>query len=318
MLYDGSPLYPNKKILFDFAEKEKMTIFGTSAKYLSTIEKTGFKPIESHNLSSLKAILSTGSPLLPESFDYVYRYIKPNIRLSSISGGTDIISCFALGNPTGAVFQGELQCRGLGMQVEVYNEDGKSVLKEKGELVCTASFPAMPIYFWNDQDGSKYHKAYFENFPGIWRHGDWAELTENGGMIIYGRSDAVLNSGGIRIGTAEIYRSVEKFPWVIESLVVEQEWQGDQRIVLFVKTIDDQPLTNELIQKIKNTIRQETTPHHVPAKIVRIEEIPRTISGKIVELAVKDIIHGKEIKNMDALANPQSLELYRDLPELKY
>ncbi len=318
MLYDGSPVYPKMDILFDFAEQEKMTIFGTSAKYISLIEKTGLKPKESHNLSNLKAMLSTGSPLVPESFDYVYRDIKQDIRLSSISGGTDIVSCFALGNPIGAVFRGELQTRGLGMKVEVYDEEGESVINQKGELVCTAPFPAMPIYFWKDDDGSKYRKAYFEHFPGVWRHGDWAQLTESDGMIIYGRSDATLNSGGVRIGTAEIYRSIDQLAEVLESLVIGQEWHKDERIILFVKLRNSLSLTEELEQKIKGKIRLETSPRHVPAKIIQVTDIPRTISGKIVELAVKNIIHNREVKNVDALANPQSLEQFRDLEELKH
>lgn len=317
MLYDGSPTYPDAATLFDYAEREKMTVFGTSARYLVGIEKKGVTPQKTHDLSSLKAILSTGSPLLPESFDYVYRNIKQDLRLSSISGGTDLLSCFALGNPTGPVYRGQIQCRGLGMRVDVYDQKGMSAKGEKGELVCTAPFPSMPIGFYNDEDGSKYRKAYFDHFPGVWRHGDWAELTEQGGLIIYGRSDAVLNAGGVRIGTAEIYRSVEKLPEVTESVVVGQDWQGDVRIVLFVRLRENMVLTEDLKGRIRDQIRGENTPRHVPAKIIQVQDIPRTINGKIVELAVKEVIHGREVKNLDALANPEALESYRDLPELR-
>ncbi|NTV42253.1 MAG: acetoacetate--CoA ligase, partial [Syntrophobacteraceae bacterium] len=267
--------------------------------------------------SALKAILSTGSPLSIESFEYVYREIKEDLILSSISGGTDIISCFALGNPMGAVYAGELQCRGLGMKVEAYSVEGESVTGEKGELVCSAAAPSMPIYFWNDPDGSKYRGAYFEIFPGVWSHGDYIEITENGGVVIYGRSDATLNPGGVRIGTAEIYRQVESIPEILDSLVIGQDWDNDVRVLLFVKLRDGIELDNDLMRKIKETIRTNTSPRHVPAKIISVADIPYTISGKKVELAVRKIIHNEEVKNRDALANPEALEYYRDLADLK-
>ena len=317
LLYDGSPFYPDGNILFDYADAENMTIFGTSAKFIDAVNKAGLEPRTTHKLTHLKAMLSTGSPLVPESFDYVYDKIKSDICLSSISGGTDIVSCFALGNPVLPVWRGELQCRGLGLKVEVWNDDGKPVQGEKGELVCTAPFPCMPIGFWNDPDGAKYHAAYFEQYPGIWCHGDYVELTEHGGLIIYGRSDAVLNPGGVRIGTAEIYRQVEQLPEVLESLVVGQDWDGDVRIVLFVRLRDDITLDEALIKKIKTQIRSNTTPRHVPAKVIQVADIPRTKSGKIVELAVRNVIHGRPIKNKEALANPEALELYQNLPDLQ-
>ena len=317
LLYDGSPFYPKKDILFDFAEQEGMTLFGTSAKYLSVVEKAGLTPGKNHDLSSLKGMLSTGSPLLPESFDFVYRDIKKDICLSSISGGTDIISCFALGNPIGPVYRGELQCRGLGMKVEVFNEQGQPVQREKGELVCTASFPSMPIYYWNDPDGEKYRKAYFETYPNTWRHGDYAELTEHDGLIIHGRSDTVLNPGGVRIGTAEIYREVEKMPDIQESIAVGQEWDNDIRIILFVKLREGVTLEEEFIKRIKTSIRYNLTPRHVPAKVIQVTDIPRTINGKIVEMAVRNVIHNQPIKNLNALANPEALELYRNISELQ-
>ena len=316
VLYDGSPFHPGPGALWKLAEEEGVTVFGTSAKYLAALEKAGEKPRENFDLSKLKSILSTGSPLLPESFDYVYRDIKPDLQLASISGGTDIISCFALGCPTLPVFPGELQCRGLGMAVEIWDEDGHPVTGEKGELVCTRPFPSMPIGFWNDEDDSKYRAAYFERFENVWCHGDYAELTSHGGLIIYGRSDAVLNPGGVRIGTAEIYRQVEKHGEVIESLAIGQDWKGDVRVVLFVVLRNGIELTDELQQSIRDTIRQNTTPRHVPARIVAVTDIPRTISGKIVELAVRDVVHGRPVKNTDALANPEALDQYRDRPEL--
>lgn len=316
ILYDGSPVYPDASALFDLIDDEKITIFGTSAKYLSASQKSGVVPKHSHNLSSLNTILSTGSPLLSEQYDYVYQFIKEDVLLSSISGGTDIISCFALGNPMLPVYRGQIQCRGLGMGVEVFNEHGQSIQNEKGELVCTRPFPSMPIYFWNDPDGKKYHNAYFKKFPGIWAHGDYAELTEQGGMIIYGRSDTVLNPGGVRIGTAEIYRQVELLPEVLESMVVGQEWLGDTRIILFVKLKENVSIEDKLIKKIKSTIRENASPRHVPQKIVQVLDIPRTINGKIVELAVQNIIHNRPVKNIEALANPEVLDYFRDLPEL--
>ncbi len=316
MLYDGSPFHPNPTILFDYAEQEGITIFGTSAKYLSALEKSGTTPAQTHRLDKLRIILTTGSPLLPESFDYVYRYIKSDLQLSSISGGTDIVSCFALGNPILPVYRGELQCRGLGMKVAIYDEHGKSVRNQQGELVCEAATPSMPIYFWNDLDNKRYKAAYFERFPGVWAHGDYAELTDHDGLIIYGRSDAVLNPGGVRIGTAEIYRQVEKLPQILESIVVGQQWRDDVRIILFVKLRQDTLLDDALSSKIKRVIRNNTTPRHVPAKIIQVADIPRTISGKIVELAVRNIIHNNLVTNKEALANPGALEYFKDLPEL--
>jgi acetoacetyl-CoA synthetase len=316
VLFDGSPLAPDPGMLWRMAEEEGVTVFGTSAKYLSALEKAGERPGEHSDLHRLRAILSTGSPLAPESFDYVYRHIKADVQLSSISGGTDIVSCFALGCPILPVHRGELQCRGLGMAVEIWDEDGHPVVSRKGELVCTRPFPCMPIGFWNDPEGAKYHDAYFARFDGVWCHGDYAELTPAGGLVIYGRSDAVLNPGGVRIGTAEIYRQVEKLDDMVESLAVGQEWRGDVRVVLFVRLRNDLQLDDDLEKNIRDVIRQNTTPRHVPAKIVQVSDIPRTISGKIVELAVREIIHGRPVRNTDALANPESLEQFRNRPEL--
>jgi acetoacetyl-CoA synthetase len=317
LLYDGSPFHPSGNALFDFAQAERCTFFGTSAKFIDACHKAALKPIETHDLSTVRTIASTGSPLLPESFDYVYGAIKKDVCLSSISGGTDIISCFVLGNPIGPVWRGEIQVRGLGMKVEVWDDDGKPLRGEKGELVCTAPFPSMPVGFWNDPDGKKYHAAYFERFPNVWCHGDYVELTAHDGIIVYGRSDATLKPGGVRIGTAEIYRQVEQLPEVEESLVIGQEWDGDTRVVLFVRLRAGLKLDDALIKKIKNQIRTNTTPRHVPAKVVQVADIPRTKSGKIVELAVRDVVHGRAIKNREALANPEALELYRDLAELR-
>ncbi len=316
LLYDGSPMKPSAEILFDLAERERMTIFGTSAKYLALVEKAGVRPRAGHDVSALRAILSTGSPLSPESYDFVYRQIKGDVCLSSISGGTDLISCFALGNPIAPVYRGELQTRGLGMKVEVFDEAGRPVVGEKGELVCTLPFPSMPIEFWNDPGGEKYHAAYFDHYPGVWRHGDWAELTERGGMIIHGRSDATLNPGGVRIGTAEIYQQVEQNDEVVESLVIGQDFEDDVRIVLFVRLREGLMLDDELRDRIRRQIKTGASPHHVPKKIVQVADIPRTLSGKITELAVREVVHGRPVKNADALANPEALELFRDLPEL--
>jgi len=316
LLFDGSPFFPRPGALWQMAHDEKATIFGTSAKYLAAVEKAGVKPKESYDLTPLKAILSTGSPLSIESFEYVYRDVKEELVLSSISGGTDIISCFALGNPIGPVYAGELQCRGLGMKVQAFNDEGKAVTEEKGELVCTAAAPSMPIYFWSDPDGRKYRNAYFETWPEVWSHGDYIEITRHGGVIIYGRSDATLNPGGVRIGTAEIYRQVENIPEVLDSLVVGQDWDNDVRVILFVKLREGQDLTEELLKRIKTMIRQNTTPRHVPGKIIAVPDIPYTISGKKVELAVRKVIHNQEVKNKDALANPESLDFYKDLPDL--
>jgi acetoacetyl-CoA synthetase len=316
VLFDGSPFAPDPGTLWRMAEEEGVTVFGTSAKYLSALEKAGERPGEHSDLHRLRAILSTGSPLAPESFDYVYRHIKADVQLSSISGGTDIVSCFALGCPILPVHRGELQCRGLGMAVEIWDEDGRPVVSRKGELVCTRPFPCMPIGFWNDPEGTKYHDAYFARFDGVWCHGDYAELTPAGGLVIYGRSDAVLNPGGVRIGTAEIYRQVEKLDDIVESLAVGQEWRGDVRVVLFVRLRNDLQLDDDLEKNIRDVIRRNTTPRHVPAKIVQVSDIPRTISGKIVELAVREIIHGRPVRNTDALANPESLQQFRHRPEL--
>ena len=316
-LYDGSPFYPDPSAMWQMTQDEEITIFGTSAKYLAALEKEGVKPKELFNLAPLKAVLSTGSPLSAESFEFVYSYIKEDLCLSSISGGTDIISCFALGNPMGPVYSSELQCRGLGMKVEAYDFEGNSVIGEKGELVCTKSAPSMPIYFWNDPDYSKYLKAYFDMYSGVWQHGDYIEISEHDGVIIYGRSDATLNPGGVRIGTAEIYRQVESIPEIVDSLVVGQDWDNDVRIVLFVKLRESAELNDELISKIKTTIRKNCTPRHVPAKCIAVSDIPYTISGKKVELAVRNAIHGREIENKDALANPEALDYYLDLPELQ-
>jgi acetoacetyl-CoA synthetase len=321
VLYDGAPLLRRRPILWDMAAEERITTFGTSAKYLALAEKEGVHPADTHDLSALQAILSTGSPLAPQSYDYVYSAIKKDVRLSSISGGTDLISCFALGNPLGPVWRGEIQARGLGMKVEVFDDAARSVREQPGELVCTAPFPSMPVRFWNDTDGTKYRAAYFETFPNVWRHGDWAELTSHEGMIIYGRSDATLNPGGIRIGTAEIYRQVEQLPEIIESIVVGQdmrtEFGADTRIVLFVRLREGQQLDEPLRERIRMQIRENTSPHHVPKRIIQVADIPRTISGKITELAVRDVIHGRAVKNVDALANPEALNLYRNLKELE-
>jgi acetoacetyl-CoA synthetase len=317
LLFDGSPFFPRPDALWQLAHEEKVSIFGTSAKYLAAVEKADVRPKQTCDLSPLKAVLSTGSPLSIESFEYVYRDIKADLCLSSISGGTDIISCFALGNPIGAVYAGELQCRGLGMKVEAWSDEGKHVVGEKGELVCTAAAPSMPIYFWNDADGKKYRGAYFDMYPGIWNHGDYIEVTEHGGVVIYGRSDATLNPGGVRIGTAEIYRQVENIPEVLDSLVVGQDWDNDVRVILFVKLREGVELNEELQKRIKTMIRQNTTPRHVPGKIIAIPDIPYTISGKKVELAVRKVIHNQEVKNKDALANPRALDFYKDINALQ-
>jgi acetoacetyl-CoA synthetase len=321
VLYDGAPLLRRRPVLWDLAQAERVTTFGTSAKYIALAEKEGLRPRDTHDLSALRAILSTGSPLAPQSFDWVHEAVKPDVRLSSISGGTDLISCFALGNPIAPVWRGEIQTRGLGMQVDVFDDSGAPLRGRAGELVCTAPFPSMPIAFWNDPDGSKYRTAYFETFPNAWRHGDWAELTPRDGMIIHGRSDATLNPGGIRIGTAEIYRQVEHLPEIVESIVVGQEvvseFGADVRIVLFVRLREGLALDDAMRERIRARIRANASPHHVPRKIVQVADIPRTISGKITELAVRDVIHGRTVKNVDALANPAALDLFRDLPELK-
>jgi len=316
VLYDGSPFHPDGNHLWNLVDELGITVFGTSAKWIAAVEKAGIKPMQSHKLLTLKTILSTGSPLSDESFEYVYRDVKQRVMLSSISGGTDIISCFALGCPVLPVYRGELQCRGLGLKVEILNDAGQPVHEEKGELACTAPFPCMPVGFWNDPKGEKYHNAYFSKVPNVWCHGDHALLTERDGIIIYGRSDAVLNPGGVRIGTAEIYRQVEQLPEVLESIAVGQDWDNDVRVILFVRLREGVTLDDALRDKIKKQIRDNTTPRHVPAKILQVTDIPRTISGKITELAVREAIHGRPVKNTDALANAGALEQFRGRVEL--
>ena len=316
ILFDGSPFMDEGRNLWVLAEQEAVTIFGTSAKYLSALEKAGRRPCEEFDLGALKTILSTGSPLAPEGFDYVYRDIKEDVQLSSIAGGTDIISCFVLGNPVLPVRRGEIQCRGLGMAVEVFNERGEPVIGEQGELVCVRPFPSTPVGFWNDPGDERYRAAYFDEYPGVWAHGDFAELTPEGGLVIHGRSDAVLNPGGVRIGTAEIYRQVEGLEEVVESIAVGQRWDDDVRVVLFVVLRDGVELDEELVARVRAVIRENTTPRHVPAKVLAVPAIPRTRSGKIVELAVRSVIHGEPVKNTDALANPEALEHFRNRPEL--
>ena len=316
LLYDGSPTWPDAGALFDFAQSTGMTHFGTSAKYLDAIRKSGLRPAERYDLDALGTMLSTGSPLAPESFDFVYESIKSDLCLSSISGGTDIISCFVLGNPTLPVHRGEIQCFGLGMDVAAFDDEGRAVIGDKGELVCRRPFPSMPIGFWNDPDGSRYRSAYFDKFPGVWCHGDYVECTPRGGLVIYGRSDAVLNPGGVRIGTAEIYRPVEQLDEVVEGLVIAQAWEGDSRIVLFVVLAPGLELDEGLRERIRRRIRTNASPRHVPARIVQVPEIPRTRSGKIVELAVRNVVHGEPVKNQEALANPEALRHFRGRAEL--
>lgn len=316
VLYDGNPFYPEPDSLWKMADELDISVFGTSAKYLDALEATGSKPGEIYRLENLRAVLSTGSPLSEASFDFVYRDIKQDLLLASISGGTDIVSCFALGNPTLPVYQGELQCRGLGMKVEAFDETGRGVLNQKGELVCSQAFPSMPVYFWNDPGGKKYQEAYFSEYLNIWRHGDYIEINEHGGVQIFGRSDATLNPGGVRIGTAEIYAVVENLPEIADSLVIGQAWQDDERVILFVKLQEGVVLTVDLMTQLKTLIRQNCSPRHVPAKILETRDIPYTINGKKVEVAVKKIIQGKEVQNQSALANPESLELYRNLEAL--
>ncbi|MGN8248133.1 acetoacetate--CoA ligase [Pseudomonas sp. SMV7] len=317
VLYDGSPFYPGPERLLDLIDAEGIHVFGTSAKYLAALEQAGLEPAASHQLDRLRLLLSTGSPLSPHSYDYVYRKVKADLCLASMSGGTDIVSCFVLGNPTLPVRRGEIQCKGLGMAVEVWNEHGQPVQGEKGELVCTRHFPCMPLGFWHDPDGSRYHDAYFSQFPGVWAQGDYAEQRAGGGLVIHGRSDAVLNPGGVRIGTAEIYRQVEKVEQVVESVAIGQDWNGDVRVVLFVRLRDGLHLDDALRQRIRQVIRQYTTPRHVPAVIAQVDDIPRTISGKVVELAVRNAVHGLPVKNTDALANPEALEQFRERKELQ-
>ena len=316
LLYDGSVSQPGMDALFDFADETGMTHFGTSAKYIDAVKKSGLVPRESHDLGPLRTMMSTGSPLVPESFDFVYASVKPDLCLSSISGGTDIVSCFVLGNPTAPVRRGEIQAFGLGMDVAVFDDEGRSITGEKGELVCASPFPAMPVGFWSDADGARYRAAYFERFPGIWCHGDYAEVTEHGGTIIYGRSDAVLNPGGVRIGTAEIYRQVEQLDEIEEGLAIGQDWRGDVRVVLFVRLAPGCALDGALEQRIRDRVRKGASPRHVPARIVAVPDIPRTKSGKIVELAVRSIVHGEAVRNVEALANPEALDHFRDRQEL--
>ena len=316
VLFDGSPFHPGPDALLDIAQKERINIFGVSAKYLSAIEKAGLKPRDSHDLSAMRCLLSTGSPLTHEGFQFVYNDVKADVQLASISGGTDLISCFVLGNPTGPVWEGEIQCAGLGMAVEVWDDDGNSLRGEKGELVCTLPFPSCPIGFWNDADNEKFLSAYFRRYPGVWAHGDFAEATQHDGYVIHGRSDAVLNPGGVRIGTAEIYRQVEQFAAIAESICVGQEWDGDTRVVLFVVMSTGFTFNEEIIADIRTRIRANASPRHVPAKIIEVTDIPRTMSGKIVELAVREVIHGRPVTNTSAMANPEVLQQFRDIPEL--
>jgi len=321
MLYDGSPFMREGSITFDFCAAERFTHYGTSAKFIDAIAKRGLKPAKTHDLASVRMIVSTGSPLVPESYDYVYREVKKDVCLSSISGGTDIMAGFADANPVLPVHRGELQCRGLGMDVRVYDEDGRELLGEKGELVCVKPFPSMPVGFWNDPDGSRYHAAYFERYPNVWCHGDWCELTERGTMIVYGRSDATLNPGGVRIGTAEIYGQVEKIDEVEESVAIGQLWPPhqptDTRVVLFVRLRPGLRLDAVLEERIRRQVRDNTTPRHVPAKIVQVPDIPRTRNGKVVELAVKSVVHGMKVRETNALANPEALDLFVNMPELE-
>ncbi len=316
MLYDGSPFHPAPNVLWDYAAEEKFTLYGTSAKYLDACRKADLFPAKTHDLSALKLVTSTGSPLAPETFSYVYSHIKSDVHLASISGGTDIVSCFVLGCPELPVYRGEIQVAGLGMAMDVYSESGAPVKQEKGELVCTKAFPSMPVSFWNDPDGEKYRAAYFERFPGIWCHGDFAEWTATGGLIIHGRSDATLNPQGVRIGTAEIYAQVELVPEVIEALAVGQDWDNDVRVVLFVRLVEGKTLTPELVARIKTQIRVGASPRHVPAVIAQVADFPRTRSGKLTELAVREVVHGRVVKNIEAIANPESLDLFKGLPEL--
>lgn len=316
-LYDGAPLHPNPNHLFKLIEQESMTVFGTSAKFLSAVEKSDTIPNTACNLTSLRCILSTGSPLLPKNYDFVYNSIKHDLQLASISGGTDIISCFALGNPMTPVYRGELQCIGLGMDVAIFNEQGVPCFEEAGELVCKTPFPSMPVYFWHDPSQTRYRQAYFDKFPHVWAHGDRAEITSHHGLIIYGRSDAILNPGGVRIGTAEIYHQIEKIEEVVDSVVIAQSWDDDVRVILFVKLHEGLILDDALIKKIKTMIRTHASPRHVPAKVLQVTDIPRTINGKIVELAVRDTVEGRPINNLGSIANPEALNEFKNRPELQ-
>jgi acetoacetyl-CoA synthetase len=317
LLYDGSPFHPTGNVLFDYADEAAMTIFGTSAKFIDALKKSGLRPRDSHSLKTVRSIMSTGSPLAPESFDFVHDGIKQDVHLASISGGTDIVGCFVGGNPTAPVWRGEIQAALLGMAADVWDDDGHHLPRGKGELVCTRPFPTMPVRFWNDEGGEKYHNAYFSRFPNVWCHGDFAELTEHGGFVIHGRSDATLNPGGVRIGTAEIYAQVEQLPEVVEALAIGQDWDNDVRVVLFLVLEPGIELDEALEKRIRTQIRTGASPRHVPDRIVAVNDIPRTKSGKITELAVRDVVHGREVKNKEALANPEALELYRDIPALQ-
>jgi acetoacetyl-CoA synthetase len=317
VLFDGNPFHPHAGALWEMAQDEKITIFGTSAGYIAALQNAGVKPGKQYDLSALKALLSTGSPLSIEGFDFIYSEVKKDLQLASISGGTDLNGCFALGNPMGPVYAGELQCRGLGMKVEAFDDNGKPVLNQQGELVCTAPFPSMPIYFWDDPDGAKYHAAYFDIYPDIWRHGDFIKINDHGGVTIYGRSDATLNPGGVRIGTAEIYRQVEQMDEIEDSVVIGQPWENDVRVILFVKLLAGHKLTDDLKARIRKTIRDNASPRHVPAKIISIPAIPYTLNMKKVELAVKKVTLGQPVLNKDALSNPEVLDYYADIQELQ-
>jgi acetoacetyl-CoA synthetase len=317
MLYDGSPFYPDANAIFDYASEEKFTFLGTSAKFIDAVRNSGVRPIETHDLSSVQTIASTGSPLSPENFEFVYDGIKHDIHLASVSGGTDIVACFVGAVPWQPVYSGEIQGAMLGLSTQVWNDDGQPVTEEKGELVCTSSFPSMPVGFWNDPTGAKYHSAYFERFDNIWCHGDFAEWTPTGGMIIHGRSDATLNPGGVRIGTAEIYNQVEQMAEVEEALCIGQQWDNDTRVVLFLRLAAGVELDEALVLAVKSKIRTGASPRHVPSVVIAVDDIPRTKSGKITELAVRDIVHGRTVKNREALANPEALELFENLPELQ-
>ncbi len=316
VLYDGSPFYPDGNVLFDFADDAKITLFGTSAKFIDACSKAGLRPIETHDLSSVESIASTGSVLVPEGFDYIYEHVKADVHLSSMSGGTDLLGCFVGTNPIAPVYRGELQAPCLAMKMDVFDETGQPVVGEKGELVCTRSFPSMPLGFWGDDSGEKYFNAYYADYPDVWRHGDWVQWTETGGMVFFGRSDATLNAGGVRIGTAEIYRQVEQLDEIQEAIVVGQDWDNDTRVILFVVLREGLELTEQLETQIRARIRAGASPRHVPARIAAVPDIPRTKSGKIVELAVRDIVHGRPVKNREALANPEALDHFRDRPEL--
>jgi acetoacetyl-CoA synthetase len=316
VLFDGAPLQPDPRVLWRLAHDERITIFGTSPRFLVACEQAGIRPRREFELGALRTVISTGAPLNPPSYRYVYREVKPDVHLSSISGGTDLMACFGCGCPIQPVYEGEIQVLSLGMKTQIYDDDGKPLLSEQGELVCSAPFPSVPIGFWGDTDGSRFRGTYFARYPNVWWHGDLATITSRGGLIVHGRSDAVLNPGGVRIGTAEIYRQIEKIEEVAESIAISQQWQGDVRIVLFVRLREGLTLDDTLRDKIRNTIRANTTPRHVPARIVQAPDLPRTINGKLVELAVRETVHGRAVKNLDALANPQALDFFKDLREL--